>query len=195
MIGLRRPTSRTIELYRTELLEVAPICTPADPAPHGFRHEASSRVVGSDSESFQRARLGLATWVAHRGAGIEIFPSNAALVEGATVALLTRQLGLWVLAACRVASVVDEPTRFGFVYATLPDHPECGYESFAVILDNGDVTFELEAVSRPGTALVRLAAPVTRILQRRTTNAYLAAMERWVHDRPQGRGAHPGAAR
>lgn len=182
-------------MYRTDLLGAAPTCTPADRAPSGFRRALFSGSVGSGSEFFQRARLGLETWVAHRGAGIEVFPSDAPLVEGTTVALLTRQLCLWVLAACRVESVVDEPTTFGFIYATLPDHPECGYESFTVILEDGDVTFEIEAVSRPGTALVRVGAPVTQLLQRRAMGAYLAAMERWVDDVGGPTRSRPGGGR
>ncbi len=114
--------------------------------------------------------------------GVEVFPADATLAAGATIAILTRQLGLWVLAACRIESVIDEPTRFGFVYATLPDHPECGYESFVASIDGDEVTFTIDAVSRPGIPLVRLGAPLTRVLQRRATNAYLAALGRYVED-------------
>ena len=99
------------------------------------------------------------------------------------VGLVTRQMGLWLLFACRVESVIDEPERHGFVYATLPGHPECGYESFVVAMNGDDVVFEIEAVSRPGIALVRLAAPVTRGIQERATRAYLDALTTWVADR------------
>ncbi len=102
---------------------------------------------------------------------------------GETVAILTRQLGLWVLASCRVVSVIDEPAAFGFVYATLPDHPEEGYESFVVRHDEREadaVVFTIEAVSRPGVPIVRIGAPITQLLQRRAAHAYLAALETWV---------------
>jgi uncharacterized protein (UPF0548 family) len=102
---------------------------------------------------------------------------------GSVVGLVTRQMGLWLLFACRVESVIDEPERHGFVYATLPGHPECGYESFVVAMNGDDVVFEIEAVSRPGIALVRLAAPVTRGIQERATRAYLDALTTWVADR------------
>ncbi|WP_426573817.1 hypothetical protein [Aquihabitans sp. McL0605] len=42
-------------------------------------------------------------------------------------------------------------------------------------------------MSRPGIPLVRLGSPVTRILQRRAADAYLAALHTWVRsasDRP-----------
>jgi uncharacterized protein (UPF0548 family) len=134
---------------------------------------------------FDRARRGLERWAAHRGSGVEIHPPNAPLAAGTTVAILTRQLGLWVLAACRVESVIDEPTRFGFVYATLPDHPEQGYESFIVHEVDGKIIFEIDAVSRPGIPIVRLGAPVTRLLQRRASDAYLAALHSWVNTQGQ----------
>ncbi len=41
-----------------------------------------------------------------------------------------------------VESVIDQPTRFGFVYATLPDHPEQGYESFIVNDVDGEITWD-----------------------------------------------------
>lgn len=110
-----------------------------------------------------------------------MFPVDAPLEPGSTVAIVTRQLGLWVLAACRVESVTDEPSSFGFVYSTLPDHPERGYESFMVRhLGDGEVIFDIEAVSRPGIPLVRIGAPVTRMVQRRASHAYLAALRSYV---------------
>lgn len=108
------------------------------------------------------------------------------LVVDQTVAIVTRQLGLWVLAACRVMSVIDEPSKFGFVYATLPDHPEEGYESFVVHETGGSVIFRIEAVSRPGVPLVRVGAPVTRILQRRASDAYLEALATWIAQHREG---------
>jgi uncharacterized protein (UPF0548 family) len=50
-------------------------------------------------------------------------------------------------------------------------------------MNGDDVVFEIEAVSRPGIALVRLAAPVTRGIQERATRAYLDALTTWVADR------------
>jgi uncharacterized protein (UPF0548 family) len=162
--------------YRDDRLSAAPTCPPAANPPHGFHHTRSNRQIGTTRADFERARLGLQQWQAHRRSGIEVFPSEAAVADGATVAILTRQLGLWVLAACRVTSVVDEHNVFGFTYATLPGHPEDGYESFIVRIDDNSVVFDIEAVSRPGILLVRLATPVTRQIQKRATDAYLAAL-------------------
>ena len=57
---------------------------------------------------------------------------------------------------CRVASVVDEPNRFGFAYGTLPIHPEQGEQSFIVERDEGGkVTFTLRA-KKAGTAHIKM---------------------------------------
>lgn len=180
MITVRRPAAREVERYRSERLDAAPSCTPAPEPPPGFHHESFRRVVGQGPRSFARARVGLRRWAAHRGSGVEVFPPEAEVAPGATVALVTRQLGLWVLAACRVVTLVDEAARFGFVYATLPGHPACGYESFLIRLGSDDLVFDIDVVSRPGVPLARLGGPVTRRLQRQAATAYLDALADWV---------------
>jgi uncharacterized protein (UPF0548 family) len=180
MLSLRHPQPEAIAAYRAERLNVAPTSRVSDRPPAGFRSDKFSRMIG-DRDSFERARAGLQQWVAHRGSGVEIFPDDAEIVEGETVAIVTRQLGLWVLASCRIENVTDEATEFGFVYATLPDHPECGYESFTVHTDETGVRFDIEAVSKPGIPLVRLGAPAAHLIQRRATNGYLDAMHERTH--------------
>jgi uncharacterized protein (UPF0548 family) len=180
VISLTRPSQEKVEKYRMARIGAAPTALPSSEPPAGFHHARFTRVIGSGSGDFELAKDGLERWVAHRRSGIEVFPPVVGLDEGSTVVLLTRQVGLWVLAACRVVSVIDEPTRFGFIYATLPDHPECGFESFVITTAGAEVTFDIEAVSRPGVALVRLVAPVGRALQRRASDAYLDAMQEWV---------------
>lgn len=156
MLLFGRPSPERVAAYRSGRVDATPTCMPASEPPAGFRRDSYQRVVGHGTASFARARDGLVRWAAHRGGGVEVFPIDVALEPGAVVALVTRQAGVWVLAACGVETVVDEPSRFGFTYAILPGHPERGYESFTVALDEGVVTFTIEAVSRPGTALIRL---------------------------------------
>ena len=182
MISVKRPSPERVEAYRRARLGVEPTSAPQSEPPSGFHHDTFERVIGSGSDDFDRARHGLEQWVAHRGSAVEVFPHDAALVPGSTVAIVTHQMGLWVLAACRVESVIDEAARFGFVYATLPDHPECGYESFVVSRRGVDVVFTIDAVSRAGIPIVRLGQPVARLLQRRASDAYLAALQAWVAD-------------
>ncbi len=84
---------------------------------------------------------------------------------------------LGLCAPVRVVDVVDEPTRRGFAYGTLPGHPESGEESFVVELgETGDVTLTITAVSRPASRLARLAGQVGRRVQSRITDRYLSAL-------------------
>ena len=180
MISIRHPTDDAAAVYRLARLDAQPTgALVAGPRP-GFRHERFTRHIGVGVEDFERARLGLQQWAAHRGSEVEVGPVGVEVEVGETVAIVTRQVGLWVLAACRVTSLVDEPTAFGFTYSTLPDHPECGDESFVVRLVSDDVIFEIEATSRPGIPLVRLAGPAARQLQKRAANGYLDALARWT---------------
>lgn len=180
MISLRRPSLSAIAAYGEARFSASPTCTPGQASLNQFRHERFNRDVGMGERDFEQARNGLMDWAAHRGSGVEVFPATAEVREGETVTILTRQLGLWVLAACRVLSVVDQPTEFGFTYATLPDHPECGYESFTVVLEAGTVRFDIEATSKPGIPLVRIGSPVTRLLQKRATDSYLDSLAEWT---------------
>lgn len=180
MISLRRPTAAEIAGYREARCGSEPTCLPASATPAGFRNERFSQRIGTGEIDFERARTGLQQWQAHRGSGVEVHPNTSQLAVGETVAIVTRQLGLWVLAACRVTSVTDDVDVFGFIYASLPDHPECGFESFTVRCEDDGVRFEIEATSKAGIPLVRLGAPVTRHLQKRATDAYLDALAEWT---------------
>lgn len=179
MISLRRPSADAIDDYATARISEQPTGTRPLDAAGGFRRDEYRRRVGSGPADFDRAREGLRRWAAHRGAGIEVVP-DVPVAEGRTVAIVTRQLGLWLLAACRVTHVDDEPASYAFTYATLPGHPECGEETFTVRLDDGLVYFEIVVVWRLEATLVRLAAPVTHRLQRRATTAYLDALDEWT---------------
>ena len=71
---------------------------------------------------------------------------------------------------------MDEADRFGFAYGTLVGHPESGEESFVVTQTAMGIRFETTAVSRPAGSVARIAAPVARVIQRRTSKRYLSAL-------------------
>ena len=78
---------------------------------------------------------------------------------------------------CRVVYVVDEPTRQGFAYGTLPGHPERGEEALVIDRnDDGSVSFSVTAFSRHATLLTRLGGPVGRLAQNFVTERYLGAL-------------------
>jgi uncharacterized protein (UPF0548 family) len=149
--------------------------------PRGFHVDVFSVELGRGDAVFERAKDGLRQWAAHREAGVSVTPPDAQLVVGETVGLVVRTGGVYMRAACRVVWTIDESDRFGFGYGTLPGHPECGEEAFVVNRDDeGRITFDISAVSKPRHPLVRLGAPVARFMQMRATRNYLAGMHHWI---------------
>jgi uncharacterized protein (UPF0548 family) len=180
VIRIARPTANDIVEYLERSLSSAPTY----PASGKFNEFENSLVVGHGRSDFDAGRLELERWAMHTNAGVSVGP--VPLVAGETVVMWTRTLGLWLLLACRVTEVIDSDDRFGFTYATLPDHPEQGEESFVLTLDSvSEVVLTIRAVSRSGTFLSRAAGPVAKSLQRRYTDAYLNAMKTGIEARPR----------
>lgn len=149
--------------------------------PEGFHHHRYDVTLGTGVDVFDRAVAGLKNWEAHRIAGVRVFPDGQEISKGATV-IVTVGTPLMALAApCRIVGVIDGQNRWGFAYGTLPGHPEQGEEAFVVsIAPDETVRFEVEAFSRPGDILVRLAGPVGRGFQQGGTRNYLSALKRFV---------------
>lgn len=156
--------------------------TLAGKRPDGFHHDRYEAALGAGSRDFQRAVTGLKTWQAHRLPGMRVFPVDKEIRTGATV-IVTLGTPLVALAApCRIVTVIDGQTRWGFAYGTLPGHPEQGEEAFVVSISPDQIVrFEIEAFSRPGDPLVRLSGPVGRGFQRGGTSGYLRALKRFVN--------------
>jgi len=154
--------------------------------PQGFHHDGYETVLGRGPETFQRAVNGLGTWQAHHVPGVRVFPREQDIETGATVIVTLGTPYLALAAPCRIVSVVDSPTRWGFAYGTLPGHPEQGEEAFVVSLSQDEIVrFEIVAFSRPGNPLVRLSGPIGRGIQKAGTNGYLRALRRYVDQKAQ----------
>lgn len=79
---------------------------------------------------------------------------------------------------CHVVRVVDEPSRRGFAYGTLPGHAEGGEELFIISRDDTDqVAFEITAFSRAATWWARAVTPVSHRVQDRVTRRYLEGIQ------------------
>jgi uncharacterized protein (UPF0548 family) len=178
------------------LSEVATTCAGVGDAlggelPAGFRHDRHRVELGSGEATFLRAVAGLQSWHTHRLPGIRVLPPDTEIRPGATVIVTLGTNWLAIAAPCRIVGVVDEPTRWGFAYGTLPGHPEEGEEAFvASIAADGTVAFEITAFSRPADTLVRLSGPLGRVLQRRAARGYARALRRFV-DRSEESGGDP----
>jgi uncharacterized protein (UPF0548 family) len=155
--------------------------TQHDVMPAGYRHDDLRVELGRGDEVTARARLGIETWRAHTGAGLAVYPTGAPVEVGGTVLVVATVGPLRVVAPCRIIAVVDEPSRFGFAYGTLPGHPEQGEEAFVCEQSaDGTVIFRVRAFSRPRDPLARLGAPVSRWVQTRATRSYLKALQQFV---------------
>jgi uncharacterized protein (UPF0548 family) len=99
------------------------------------------------------------------------------IAPGDTVQLGIRFWPFWVKAPARVVYVVDEPTRRGFAYGTLPGHPEDGEEAFIVEQSpDGAVWLVLRAFSRPATWYWWLVSPALYLTQAFYTRRYGRAL-------------------
>lgn len=170
---------RTVENADPTYVEQGAILT--GKIPENFYHLAETMDLGQGAETFALASDGLRTWKAHRLAGMRVFPEGAPLQVGMTVVVTMGTSFVAIAAPCRILAVIDEPRRFGFVYGTLPGHPEQGEEAFIVTIGEDDeVRFNVIAFSRSGDPLTRLIGPLGRTIQSAATSGYLRAMRKFV---------------
>ena len=136
----------------------------------GYDMDDTIALIGRGRADFDRARAALAAWTHFDLGWVELFPRNASIEVGTSVAVLIRHLGFWSLNGARVVYHLEESaTRFGFAYGTLTNHAEQGEEIFEIGFDpqSGEVTYRLRAASRPRAALARVGYPIARTLQAR----------------------------
>ena len=185
-ITLIRPTQRALEKWQAQAEQdrVTYSQVGATGSPHlpdGYAHTRQSVVVGSGVADFARSVEALQGWRAHLHAGATLSPPRPDIVAGAAVLAVVRVLLVFAVVPCRIVYVTDEDHRFGFAYGTLPGHPERGEEAFHVALaEDGVVTFQIVAFSRPANLVARLGHPLNRLIQARVTRRYLEGVRRYV---------------
>ena len=134
--------------------------------PAGYAHLRHRTRVGSGPAAFAAAGEAVLTWRMHRAAGVRV-TGSARAEAGARVLVRLGPGPLALTAPCEVVWTVAEQRRAGFAYGTLPGHPECGEESFAVEQDDdGEVWFAVVAFSRPARWFTRAAGPLVPVFQR-----------------------------
>jgi uncharacterized protein (UPF0548 family) len=141
--------------------------------PVGYRSLSRSARLPPGTD-FHVASDDLLRWQLQRRAGVRV-AASAQLVEPGVVADLLLGPGrISVRAPVRVVYVVDEPTRRGFAYGTLPGHPESGEEAFLLTATaDGGCELTVSAFSRDASRLARWAGPVGHGVQQLITNRYL----------------------
>ncbi len=80
-----------------------------------------------------------------------MLPYDQEILTGATVVLTLGTPIIALAVPCRIVSVIDGQTQWGFAYGTLPGHPEQGEEAFIVsIAPDQTVRFEIKRFPVPG---------------------------------------------
>ncbi|HYP46875.1 MAG TPA: DUF1990 domain-containing protein [Propionibacteriaceae bacterium] len=168
---------REVERLRRQDLTYLEVGRTRGQLPPGYAQLSRRARIGTGQDEFQAAAQALLGWRLQRGAGVRVRPSSPTVAEDAVAVLLLGVGPLAVRAPVRVVYVLDEPRRVGFAYGTLPGHPESGEEAFLVELaDDGTVTCQITAFSRPDTWLTKVGAPLATLAQRWVTTRYLRSL-------------------
>lgn len=140
--------------------------------PAGWDHLDHSALVSPDPADLDELAGRLLRWQAQLGAGLRVAASDPVAVEGTVAVLRLGPLPIPV----RVVRVIDEPDRRGFLYGTLPGHPENGEELFVLERSPDGVRMVVRAFSRPAGLLLRLGGPVARRAQGLAARRYVRAL-------------------
>jgi uncharacterized protein (UPF0548 family) len=144
--------------------------------PQGYDYLRAQRIVGQGKVLFEECGEIILNWGIQKGAGFRLEKSGR-VATGAQNRLGLHWGPFQTWAVCQVVYVIDEPKRKGFAYGTLPGHPERGEESFIVsINDEGLVSFDILAFSKPARWFAKLGSPLLRFLQQHVTWKYLDAV-------------------
>jgi uncharacterized protein (UPF0548 family) len=175
MYFLKEPTNHQVSQFIASQAE-QPFSYPEVGAtqrtlPAGYAIDRNRVQLGRGSETFEAAAAAVRRWQQFELGWVKIVPDTTPIEVGRVVAIKARTFGFWTLSACRIVYVIGDESperRIGFAYGTLTDHVERGEERFLIEwLEDDSVWYEILAFSRPQHALVRLAAPMARQLQKR----------------------------
>lgn len=167
LISFTKPTATTLHEFVAEQttldLTYKEVGATRGELPADYYTHRVRRQIGEGEAAFARAKAALQHWSQFKTDWTELFPTDALIEQGTTVAVLAHVLGVWSLNSCRIVYVLDAPKLFGFGYGTLPGHAEVGEERFLVEqMDNGGVWYEATAFFRPRKLLTKLAWPYLR---------------------------------
>lgn len=185
MFLLHEPSQAAIERFlsaqREQSFSYPEVGASRKQSPVGYDIDHNRAMLGSGNESFAKAVAAIRSWQMFNFGWCRIYPRNAPIQVGTTVAILIKHFGFWSLNACRIVYVIEEQgplQRYGFAYGTLTEHGEIGEERFSVEWrqEDGTVWYDLYAFSTPGHVMTKLSYPLSRMLQRRFIKASKMAM-------------------
>ncbi len=134
-----------------------------------FAHDRCRSILGIGESVFIAAKHAFANWQMFDLGWVHVVNNAAPIEDKQIVAVEIQALGLWSVNLSQIVETIDRETEFGFIYATTRQHVEEGEESFVLRFNQvtGEVSYELEAVSRPRHILAKLGFPMARFLQHR----------------------------
>ena len=192
MFLLREPTTAAIERFlnaqREQTFSYSEVGASRKQSPAGYDVDHNRALLGSGAESFTRAIAAIQSWQMFNLGWCQVYPPDATIKVGTTVAIIIKHFGFWSLNACRIVYLIKEQgavQRYGFAYGTLPQHGEVGEERFSVELrqEDNSVWYDLYAFSTPGPLLAKIGYPLSRMLQKRFARESKMAMVRAVKAR------------
>jgi uncharacterized protein (UPF0548 family) len=176
-----RPTlERLLANHQRDAVSYSAVGGTQGVAPQGYKVDRNRILIGHGLDQFKTARAAIDDWKMFDFDWVELFPKRPSVQVGAAVAVVVRHLGFWSVNISRIVYVIDEGSRYGFAYGTLPCHSEQGEERFQVEHDKATdkVWYDLYAFSKPRHPLARIGYPISRYLQKRFARESLAAMKR-----------------
>ena len=156
---------------------------PVAPTP-GFRFTRTLEPLGDGPDVLARAVAGLEAWAVYPG-WLTLYPAQPPLKVETDVALITGLGPLKTVSAVRVVNIEKDIEKdnahAAFTLGTLPQHAVSGGERFCVYRDEQErVWYELTAVSKPQQPLVKLGAPVLRLVQTQFAKDSLRSLRRFI---------------
>ena len=125
--------------------------------------------IGYRNRDFERAKVAFSHWKNFELGWVNVANPKLLIEKDAIVAVVVHTCGLWSVIYSRIIHVIDDPTRFGFVYRTTEFHVERGEERFLLEVDpaSNAVYYDLLAISKPAHFLSRIGYQITRHFQKR----------------------------
>ncbi len=193
MILLNRPSGQKVEDYLSGLKKqqfsysTTGMTKDSDTAPSGYITDHHRVRLGEGADVFHQSVKALNHWQHFNLGWLNVSSSKTPIEPGSTIGLICTVSFVWLLFACRIVYIFNETDsvqKYGFAYGTLPGHPECGEERFTIEWRHADnsVWYDLLAFSRPGSFLVALGFPLTRMVQKRFGHDSQLAMLKAVSD-------------
>lgn len=113
-----------------------------------FRRFEKTVVLGDGDALWERVAADVLLWRVKTRSGFEVRPDGVRAIAGAQPTIVAGWAGVRIQEPVEVVAVVDEPTRVGFAYRTLPGHPVHGEEAFIVRRVDGRVELTIRSLTR-----------------------------------------------